>query len=195
MATRQTSKISAQGTPAKRMPVTIELVTKLCLTQAQADRIAETFGLNPVDFDSVRDETQAQIQLSSQIFEGFLNEKAMAIHLQRIVGAYVASAHGAAAFYGEKVSGARNLTARLANDDRDEDRGGPVGFEDRASRARRFAAETGLQAFALLAAAQGAVGAFEHITGDAWQPYRGPVDAPATVSRRSAAAEMDAFAV
>jgi hypothetical protein len=37
---------------------------------------------------------------------------------RRIVGADVASAHGAAEFYGKKISEARDLTSRLANDDR-----------------------------------------------------------------------------
>jgi hypothetical protein len=54
---------------------------------------------------------------------------------QRIVGAHVASAYGAAQFYGTKLSAAKDLTTRLGNDDRDEDRGGPSGFEDKAARA------------------------------------------------------------
>ena len=41
-----------------------------------------------------------------------LNEKALQIHLQRIAGAFVGSAYGAAQFYGQK-SPARELTCRL----------------------------------------------------------------------------------
>ena len=83
--------------------------------------------------------------------------------------------------------------SRLANDDRDEDRGGPSGFEDRAARARLFAAETGLQAYTLLAAAEGAVSAYAHITGEDWKPYEPSRPNSERVSRQSTAAEMAAF--
>ena len=43
------------------------------------------------------------------------------------------------------------LTSKLLNDDRDEDREGPAGFESKAERARLFAAEMALQSFALMA--------------------------------------------
>lgn len=115
------------------------------------------------------------------------------MHLQRVVGAFVSSACGAGQFYGQKVSQAIDLTSRLANDDRDGDRGGPSGFDDRAARARIFAAETGLQAYALLAAAEGAVSAYAHITGETWKPYEAPRMNSQSVSRQSAAAEMAAF--
>ena len=57
----------------------------------------------------------------------------MKIHLQRVVGSFVGSAHGAAQFYGGKVTQARDLTSKLANHDRDEDREGVYGFESRAA--------------------------------------------------------------
>jgi len=77
-------------------------------------------------------------------------------------------------------------------DDRDEDRDGVSGFESRAERARIFAAEMGLQAHALLAAAEGAVSAYAHLTGSEWKPYEAPSTAP-SVSRASAAAQLGAF--
>jgi len=85
------------------------------------------------------------------------------------------------------------LTSRLLNDDRDEDRDGPIGFESKAERARRFAAEMALQSFALLAAAEGAIAAYAYITGETWKPYEAPLAPVATVSRQSAAVEMAAF--
>jgi hypothetical protein len=117
----------------------------------------------------------------------------MQMHLQSVVGAFVSSACGAGQFYSQKVTTARELTTRLSNDDRHEDRGGPSGFDDSAARARQFAAETGLQAHALLAAAEGAVSAFAHITGEDWKPYEAARTTPQTVSRQSAAAELAAF--
>jgi hypothetical protein len=88
---------------------------------------------------------------------------------------------------------ARDLTSKLANDDRDEDREGVYGFDSRAARARQFAAEAGLTAYALMAAAEGAVDAYTHITGDKWKPYEPPVAGPATVGRQAAEAEIAAF--
>ena len=85
------------------------------------------------------------------------------------------------------------LTSRLLNDDRDEDRDGPSGFDSKAERARRFAAEMGLQSFALLAAAEGAIAAYADATGDDWKPYQEPLAPAGSVSRKSAAAEIAAF--
>jgi hypothetical protein len=112
---------------------------------------------------------------------------------ERSVGAFVGSAHGAATFYGSKVTIARNLTSKLANEDRDEDRDGVLGFETKAARARQFAAEAGLAAFALFAAATGAVHAYAEITGEDWKPYEAPIAPSRSVSRQAAAAELDAL--
>ena len=49
-----------------------------------------------------------------------------------------------------------------------------------------FAAEMGLQAHALMAAAEGAVHAYAHITGDTWKPYEAATPAASSVQRRSA---------
>ncbi len=48
------------------------------------------------------------------------------MHFQRIVGTHVASAQGAGNFYSQKVTEARTLTSKLANEDRDEDRDAPA---------------------------------------------------------------------
>jgi hypothetical protein len=85
------------------------------------------------------------------------------------------------------------LTSKLLNDDRDEDRDGPAGFESKAERARLFAAEMGLQSFALMAAAEGALAAYADLTGEEWRPYEAPVAPAASVTRKSAAVEMAAF--
>ena len=117
----------------------------------------------------------------------------MKIHLQRIVGAFVGSAHGAAIFYGTKVPAPATTTSSSANENRGRDPGdGVYGFENKVARAQQFAAEAGLAAFALLAAAEGAVHAYAEVTGDDWKPYE--ASAPAgNVSRQAAAAAMDAF--
>ena len=181
-------------TAQNRQAVTLELVIALAPSHTQAEKMSGAYGLEPIDYHSVREATEEQIGLSAQALQPTVNETAMRIHLQRIVGAFVSSAHGAAGFYQSRVTQARDLTSKLANEDRDEDRGGVYGFETKAARARQFAAQAGLTAYALLAAAEGAVHAYAEITGDEWKPYEAPLAAPATVSRQSAATEMAAFA-
>ena len=127
--------------------------------QALTNNIARTFGLDPVDYDGIRDATREHIAATAKAFGTAMNERALQIHLQRITGAFVSSAFGAAQFYGTKKSAALELTSKLLNDARDEDRDGPAGFESKAERARLFAAEMALQSFALVAAAEGAISA------------------------------------
>ena len=118
----------------------------------------------------------------------------MQIHLQRIVGAYVGSAHGAGQFYSRAVTEARDATAKAACDARDEDVDGPVGFDGPAQRKREFAADMGLQAHALRMAAEGAVTAYEQVVGERWKPFERAADLSApTLDRKAAEVQMAAF--
>jgi hypothetical protein len=196
MATRNaqpSAQKPASRTRETRQAITLELVTAHTPTAAQAEKMAAAFALDPVDYHAIRETTEEQIGRAAQVLQPGVHEAAMKIHLQRIVGAFVSSAYGAAQFYGNKVTQARDLTSRLANDNRDEDREGVYGFESRAARARGFAAQAGLAAYALLAAAEGAVDAYIAVTGDTWKPYEAPQMAAASVSRQTAEAELDAF--
>jgi len=187
-AQKNASSIMLRSQPS-RQAITLELVAAHAPSHALVGRLCSTFGLDPVDYDGIREATKDQIGLSAEALQPTVNETAMKIHLQRVVGSFVSSAHGAAQFYGGKVTQARDLTSKLANEDRE----GVYGFESRAARARQFAAEAGLTAFALMAAAEGAVAAYIHITGDKWKPYEPPVAGPATVGRQAAEAEIAAF--
>ncbi len=183
-----------RSTTQSRPAITYEDAERLCPHQALADNLARTFALGGVDMTAIREAMEQHIIQTAEALHGALNEKAMAMHLQRIVGAYVGSAYGAGKFYSDKVTVAREETAKMANDHRDEDRDGVLGFESRAGRARQFAAEMGLQAAALLAAADGAVHAYEHVVGEAWKPYQpSATDNARTVTRRAATEEMAAF--
>ena len=173
--------------------ITFELVQAHAPHDGLAANLSRTFGLDPVDYHAIRETTEESIGRSAQSLAPALNERAMAIHLQRVVGSFVGSAHGAAQFYGTKVTQAQDLTMKSQNDDRDEDRDGVSGFDSKAQRARLFAAQVGLQAYALMAAADGALSAYEQITGEAWKPYIADAPAPASVARQSAAAELAAF--
>jgi hypothetical protein len=158
-----------------------------------AENLSRTFGIDPVDYAAIRENTEEHMVRCANELTDNLNEKAMEIHLQRIAGAFVGSAYGAATFYQSKVTTARDLTVASQNDDRDEDRTGVAGFESKAERARQFAAEMGLQAYALMAAAEGAVHAYAHITGETWKPYEAPVATSSSTARKSAAEELAAF--
>ena len=191
--TAPTSTTPATRTQPARPSITLELVMAHAPHAALADNLTRTFGLNEVDYAAIRDSTEEHVALSAKALESALTEKAMQIHLQRITGAFVSSAYGAATFYSNKVTEARTLTMASENDTRDEDRDGVAGFESKADRARLFAAQMGLQSFALMAAAEGAVSAYAHITGETWKPYEANQAPASSVQRRSASAEMNAF--
>jgi hypothetical protein len=144
--------------------------------------------------DGIRDLHRSQLIESAEALKDGLAEKAMQIHMQRIVGSFAGSAYGAGQFYSRSVTQARDLTTKLSNDYRDEDLEGPVGFDSRAQRKREFAADMGLQAHVLRMAAEGAVSAYEDITGETWKPYERTVEQPgASVDRQAATAQMAAF--
>ena len=193
----QTNAKTTKITPARAQParqsITFELVARLAPHQGLTDNLVRTFGLDPVDYDGIRDATGEHIARAAKAFGTALNERALQIHLQRVTGAFVSSAFGAAQFYGTKKSTAMELTSKLLNDNRDEDRDGPIGFESKAERARLFAAEMALQSFALMAAAEGAISAYADITGETWKPYEAATAPAASVARKSAAVEMAAF--
>jgi hypothetical protein len=177
-----------------RKGTTLEMVRLACPDAEQALRIAESFGLPVLDGDGVRESHESLIVETSRGLSDGLGERAMQIHLQRIVGAYVGSAHGAGQFYSRAVTEARDATGKAANDSRDEDLDGPVGFDSAAQRKREFAADMGVQAHALRMAAEGAVAAYEQIVGEAWKPFERPIENPgASVDRKAAAVQMAAF--
>ena len=192
-STRKTAQRPATRKSPVRQAITFELVQAHAPHAGLAENLSRTFGIDPVDYAAILEATEENIGLSAKALQPTLNDKAMEIHLQRVVGSFVSSAYGAATFYGTKVTQAKDLTMKSQNDDRDEDRGGVSGFESKAERARQFAAEMGLQAYALMAAAEGAVSAYAHITGDDWKPYEAPAAPASSNSRQSAEAQMAAF--
>jgi hypothetical protein len=190
--TSKTVSKSRRRNQPSRPSITLKLVQALAPTSRSVEKIAAAFGLDPVDYDGICETTKESIIRSAEALQPTLSETAMTIHMQRITGSFVSSAHGAAQFYQSRVSQARDLTSKLANDDRDEDREGIYGFESRAARFRQFAAEAALTASAVMAAAEGAVAAHLHVTGEEWKPFE-PRDDNATVGRQAADAELAAF--
>ncbi|MEX2696317.1 hypothetical protein [Rhizobium mongolense] len=193
MAKPATNRPSARVVPLRK-GATLEMVRLTCPDTAQAMLIAESFGTVVVDSDGIRYlHERLIIETADSLSEG-LGEKAMQIHLQRIVGAYVGSAHGAGQFYSRAVSEARDATAKSANYARDEDLDGPVGYDSAGQRKREFAADMGIQSHALRMAAEGAVAAYRQVIGEAWKPFDRPVDNPGqSLDRKAAEAQMAAL--
>jgi len=193
--TRKTRSTAARPDPVRkpRPTGTIELAAQLCPTESQMTSIARAFALDPADAASIRDTAEATIANLAKLMESDLGERGLQIFLQRVVGAFVGAAVGAGHVYSNAVSEAQRLSNPLLNDDRDEDRPGPIGFDDRAQRKREYAAARGLQARTTLAAAKGAVAAYAHAIGNEWQPYIGSNDGVQQVARGAAAAQMAAF--
>jgi hypothetical protein len=193
------AKIARASRPASnvvqlRKPTTLEMVRLSTPTAAQVESISQSFGLVAPDGDAIRETHERLIVETATSLGDSLNDRAMQIHLQRIVGAFVGSAYGAGQFYTRAVSEARDATAKAANDERDEDRDGPVGFDSAAQRKREFAADMALQAHSLRSAAEGAVAAYEQIVGETWKPFDRPIEnAGPTLDRKAAAAQIAAF--
>ena len=138
--TENAAKPNTRNTNDRKL-ITLEMALALCPNAALADNLSTTFGLDPVDAASIRETTEEHVALAAKILP--LSDKALEMHLQRIVGGFVGSAYGAGQFYSTKVTQARDLTAKSANDHRDEDRDGISGFETRAERARNFRGRDG----------------------------------------------------
>ena len=182
----------ARRDAAARQAITLESAGLLAPTVDAMNRINRFFGLDPVDADEIADLTAHTLQQQAEAMGGSLGEKGTAMHFQRIVGAYVGSAYGAAQFYDTKRALAREMASKL-NEDRDEDRDGPSGFQSRVERAQAFAADMARQSFATLAAAEGAVRAYEHITGRKWTPWVPTTPESQSLSRQAIAARSSAF--
>jgi hypothetical protein len=191
----KTSNVPAAKSAARNQAkpaYTLERAILTCPTSNLAAALERSFALEAVDYNGIRETTEEMIGNHAKILAP-MDERAIEIHLQRIVGSFVGSACAAGEFYSNKVSDAKNLTSKLGSDDRDEDREPIYGLESKAQRAREFAAKAGMQAYALLAAAQGAVDAFAAVTGSDWKPFQQNQPADRNVTRMAAKAELDAF--
>ncbi|NMG41899.1 hypothetical protein GRZ55_21960 [Chelativorans sp. ZYF759] len=189
----RSSRQSARVVPSRK-GATLEMVRLCCPDASQATLISESFGRPVLDSDGIRNLHEKFIIETADALNEGLGERAMQIHLQRIVGAFVGSAHGAGQFYSRAVTEARDATAKAANDMRDEDLDGPVGFDSAAQRKREFAADMGVQSHALRMAAEGTVAAYEHVVGEKWKPFERAVENPGqTVDRKAAELQLAAL--
>ncbi len=180
----------------QRVIITFETAARICPNAAVATKISTAYGLHEVDYHAIREATEEQLARSAKTLADNLGERferPLEIHMQRIVDGFVRSAHGAGNFYDTKAKLARDATSAIGNDDRDEDRQGVDGLENRAQRACLFAAEVGLQAYAMLAAAEGAVDAYAEVCGRDWKPYEGNQAPSQGITRKAIKMQASAF--
>ena len=197
--TKEAVAATTSGSRDTRQPMTLERAMALAPHLGLMENIARSFPLDAMSqgtaeevYNELRDTMRAQINAQADILSVVLSKPAMKVHLQRVVGAYVASAIGAGDYYQKRVTVMRDMHSAVANEHRDEDREAPAGVESRLDRARQVAAELAAQAFGLLAVADGAVAAHEDATGDKWKPYESQSQAQ-PVSKQAAAAQLAAF--
>ena len=193
--TAKTSNPAVTGLPARardasREAVTLETALRFAPTDDVSSKICKVFAMDPVPMAEIRETVEEHMVAQSRIMP--LTDKNMEMHFQRVVGQYVGSAVSAARFYDTKRQAAREMASQF-NEFRDEDRDGASGFEGKLERAQAFAAEMAWQSLATLAAAEGAVSAYSHITGSEWKPYVGSTQPSATVSAQAVAARASAF--
>ena len=182
---------SSRTRPQSRPTRTLEHAREFCPSEHEVDRIADAFGLDQIDPAVIRTSTRNHLTQLVQPIADHMTETGLKVFLQRLVAGFVDSACRTGEFYDAKVAEARRANAKLHCEDRDEDLPGVAGFDSRAQRTREFAAKLAMQAMALLAAAEGAVQAFEHLTGDTWRPYTPP---PAVgLDRRAGEVQLAAF--
>jgi len=189
--TAKTSNKPVTVLPARREisreVVTLDTAARFAPTDDVSSKICKVFAMDPVPMAEIREAVEEHLVAQSRIMP--LTDKNAEMHFQRIVGQYVGSAVSAARFYDTKRHTAREMASQF-NDLRDEDRDGASGFESKLERAQLFAAEMAWQS---LAAAEGAVSAYHHITGNDWKPYVGNTQESRTVSAQSAAVRASAF--
>jgi hypothetical protein len=173
--------------------ITVEAAARLAPTPGQVAKMASVFALNYPHAPSIREATEAAIIAAARALQECMSERGLHIHLQRVVDGFVRAAFSAAQHYDTKADEARNLSSAITNEYRDEDRMGVDGQDNRAGRARFYAGQAGINAYAALIAAEGAVSAYAHLTGDEWRPYARQVAAERSVARRAATEELDCF--
>ena len=183
---------SSKTRPQFRPTRSLEHARSLCPSEFEADRIADAFGLDQVDMAFIRTRTRDHRAGLAVPLADTMSETGLRVFLQRLVASFVDSACRTGEFYDAKVAEARRANARLHCEARDEDLPGVAGFDSRAQRTREFAAQLAMQATSLLAAAEGAVQAFEQLIGETWRPYTPP--AAVSLDRRAGEAQLAAFA-
>ena len=163
--------------------VTFETAARLCPNEAVAAKIAHAFSTDaPVDYDAIRRATRDGLMSGAEVLAHHLTgPSAMVLeqHMQQAVAGFVRSAHDAGGSYASNVAG---LNASRAEG------------ENAMAYHARHAAEAGLHAYALLAAAHGAVDAYAHVCGRDWKPYEDSAGSGQGIGRRAPTLQASAFA-
>lgn len=174
-------------------------ILRLVPSEDQMAKIVLAFGVEAGDVDEltgagsnmVREQYDLMFPILVTYIRGEQNFNGLRMHLDRVVDGLIRSAYGAANFYENRRMIAKDAADSYANGDRDEDRMGVDGADNRVDGLRRIAAENGAKAYALACVASGACAAYEELMGQAWKPYTR--DNGRSLSRDVAAVQADAM--
>ncbi|MFT8948304.1 MAG: hypothetical protein ABF876_17570 [Acetobacter aceti] len=174
-------------------------ILRLVPSDDQMAKIVLAFGVEAGDADEltgagsnmVREQYDLMFPILVTRIRGEENFNGLRMHLDRVVDGLIRSAYGAANFYENRRMIAIDAADSFKNADRDEDRMGVDGGENRVDGLRRIAAENGAKAYALACVASGACAAYEELMGQAWKPYTR--DNGRSLSRDVAAVQADAM--
>jgi hypothetical protein len=182
----------AAKSPARKA-ISLEIARNLCPQTSTAETIASRFGLELPDFAQIRAAHHSSLVNLAATLETALNERALEMHYQRLTSSFVSSAVNAGRFYDDKKKEARAAAAILTTLPEDTDPDDRDSQETKAERLLTFAAEMAMQAYTLLATAEGAVTAHAEVTGSEWTPYIAPAEGAQATERRSPADDLAIF--
>jgi hypothetical protein len=196
MASKRTTEKAPAPVAAKspaRKAISLEIARNFCPQTATAETVASRFGLELPDFETIQNEHHSSLVRLAATLDAALNERALEMHYQRLVSSLVASAVNAGRFYDDKKKEARAAAAILTTLPEDTDPDDRDSQETKAERLLTFAAEMAMQAYTLLAAAEGAADAYLQVTGSEWTPYIAPAEGAQATERRSPADDLAIF--
>ena len=189
MASKRPSQPAAANQPARRA-ITLELATETCPDAEIAEKIANHFGLEPVEYDSVRDDHRRAVEQMAAAFAG-MPEENVPDPLRRVAGPSAppsgpgSSTAGRPARPAASPRSSPTTTAPGTGTERPASAAGPDAAASRRTGSARAAAPS--------PEADDAVQADRQAAGLDWKPAVAAIDYTQTVDRRSAVAEISAF--
>lgn len=170
----------AQARKAAMEAPTLKAAQDLAPDETRVAQIVSFFGMECADTAEligvgdaiVRDQFTILYPVLVNQIRGDDNLTALKMHLDRTVDALVRSAIGSANFYETRRLLAKDAKDQFANEERDADRMGVDGGDNRVAVLARIAAENGVKAYSVTCIAEGACRAYAELMGEEWKAYQ-----------------------
>ena len=131
----QTAAKPATRTASDRKPVTLEMAVALCPNANLAENLSRTFGLDPVDTAGIREATEEHVASGRPSSPRLSPRRLWKCTCSGSSAPMSVPPSGPASSIPQKVTQARDLTAKIANDAAMRTVTVWSGFESRAGRA------------------------------------------------------------